>query len=257
MYESYEMNSAEVLSSITNSNRADRIEKLLFSLGVSRVDSRYEQLYKLCEESFSQLEYDIFNEISKEPRLPPKILVERWLPYKEPIRNIIFNKNNETVSAQKVNNLIVQWDSPNVNVQKKVTHLGVEIADPIRYTQEHLNEIIQPIELPIEIKNIKPPNGIILAADYHPVQPPPLSGDVNALSLIDLEKNGLSEYRETLNRFQMGQRSMSADGTEIKIAMEPREVEGDEFIDVLDHLNMVNRGYQFVPKITKSSSYNF
>lgn len=256
MYEQYKSYSTEALTSNSN-NRAERIEKLLFGLGVSRTDSRYENLYRLCEESFSQLEYDIYSEIQKEPRLPAKIIVERWLPYKEPPRNVIFNKTNEPYTVPKVNNLIFQWDSPNVNVNKKVTHLGVERTDPIRYTEEHRGEIIPPVELPIEIKSIKPPAGLVLAADYRPVQPPPLAGDIDALLLVDLDKFGLSEYRDTLNRFKMGERSHSSDGTEIKINMEPRDYETDEFIDVLDHLNLVKRGYQFVPKITKSKSYDY
>lgn len=59
-------------------------------------------------------------------------------------------------------------------------------------------------ELPDFVLDIKPPNGVVLAADYQyngPPSPPELEGDLHALGLIDLERTGLGEYRAQLDRF--------------------------------------------------------
>lgn len=48
--------------------------------------------------------------------------------------------------------------------------------------------------------DIKPPAGVVLAADYQYNQVPELEGDVQAMRLVDLEREGLTEYRAQLQR---------------------------------------------------------
>jgi hypothetical protein len=52
--------------------------------------------------------------------------------------------------------------------------------------------------LPDFVKEIRPPPGLTLASDMRVDGRPLLEGDIDALDLIDLDKEGLSEYRSYL-----------------------------------------------------------
>ena len=54
-------------------------------------------------------------------------------------------------------------------------------------------------ELPEFVRNIKQPDGLVLASDYKYQVVPELEGNIEALKLINLEKEGLTEYKY-LNR---------------------------------------------------------
>ena len=54
--------------------------------------------------------------------------------------------------------------------------------------------------MPDFVLEIQPPQGIVLAADYKYNQVHELEGEVQALKLVDLEKEGLGQYREQLVR---------------------------------------------------------
>lgn len=58
-------------------------------------------------------------------------------------------------------------------------------------------------ELPQFVLDIKSPDGIVLAADYRYRTVHELEGDVDALKLIDLEVEGLSEYKDYLERYSV------------------------------------------------------
>ena len=58
-----------------------------------------------------------------------------------------------------------------------------------------------PSELPQYVLDIKSPEGIVLAANYRYKTMPELEGDVDALKLVDLDSEGLSEYKEYLERY--------------------------------------------------------
>lgn len=51
-----------------------------------------------------------------------------------------------------------------------------------------------------KVTDIKCPDGIALAADHKYKQVHELEGDIEALKLVDLEKEGLSEYKDYLKR---------------------------------------------------------
>ena len=76
-------------------------------------------------------------------------------------------------------------------------------ANPVEYVQRYGSSLKRSIELPTFVKEIKPPAGVILAADttgsstvYE------LEGDVYALNLVDLEREGLVEYRYLLKQIE-------------------------------------------------------
>jgi hypothetical protein len=75
--------------------------------------------------------------VERLPQLPTKpqtVLVERWLPYQQPKRRVIFQaaRQPDTVVA-KPKNVIVKWENVEANVTREIKHLGVIRADPAEY----------------------------------------------------------------------------------------------------------------------------
>jgi hypothetical protein len=71
------------------------------------------------------------------PAKPPNIIVERWLPYKQQKRQVIYEKalsTNDNVTSttdqQTQNNLIIQYANPSVRIEKQMRSLGVVRCDP-------------------------------------------------------------------------------------------------------------------------------
>lgn len=102
----------------------------------------------------------------------------------------------------KPRNVIVQWSPPEVIVKKEIKYLGVLRANPADYVQRYGSSLKYSNELPQFILDIKPPEGIILAADYVQKESThDLVGEIEALNLIDvdtLEKEGLGQYKSLL-----------------------------------------------------------
>ena len=78
--------------------------------------------------------------------------------------------------------------------------MGVSKADPDEYIQLYGNTLTAPNELPQYVLDIELPNDLSLAAEKPAKHVYELEGDLEALKLIDLEKEGLGEYREQLER---------------------------------------------------------
>lgn len=51
---------------------------------------------------------------------------------------------------------------------------------------------------------LKTPDGLVLAADFHNNDVYELEGEVEALKLVDLDREGLAEYRSQLKKFENG-----------------------------------------------------
>ena len=84
-----------------------------------------------------------------------------------------------------------------------VTHLGVVQADPDEYKKMYENELVETTQLPRFLHKIQPPSGIALATQSLPRKQKTtatyeLEGDIEAFKYIDLDKEGLSEYKEYL-----------------------------------------------------------
>jgi hypothetical protein len=66
------------------------------------------------------------------PPIPPKpqnVIIERWLPYREQKRRVIFQNVDEPLFI-KQKNVIIQWDTPNIEVRKEFKDLGIVRANP-------------------------------------------------------------------------------------------------------------------------------
>ena len=138
------------------------------------------------------------------PSKPQSVIIERWLPYKQAKRRVIFQKAQEIDPVlSKPKNVIIQWESPEVQVKKEFKDLGVIRANPHEYVQRYGQTLKTSHDLPSFVLEIKPPSGVVLASDYKYDSKFELEGDIEALKLIDLEREGLSEYRPALNQLEI------------------------------------------------------
>lgn len=135
--------------------------------------------------------------IERLPKIPPKpqaIINERWLPYEKVKRRVIYQPPQPDPVYCKVKNVIVEWDEPCVNVETKIKYLGVVNANPQEYISRYGETLKSVQQFPDILRNIKHEDGVILAADARVESTYELTGDVAALKLVDLQREGLSEY---------------------------------------------------------------
>jgi len=129
------------------------------------------------------------------PTKPQSIITERWLPYAQTKRRVIYQAAPPDPVYCKPRNVIIQWEAPDVVVRQEVKYLGVVNANPVEYVRRYGEQLRVASELPSLVRSIPAPDGLVLAANYsyNPVHE--LEGDVEALRLIDLDSEGLSMYR--------------------------------------------------------------
>jgi hypothetical protein len=134
------------------------------------------------------------------PSKPQNVIVERWLPYAETKRRVIFNKAAEVkAEVATPRNVIVQWEAPSVNVRKEVKYLGVIKANPAEYVQRYGAELKVHTALPQFVLDIKTPSEVgQLAAEYRSSGLYELEGALEGFTFVNLDNEGLSEYREQL-----------------------------------------------------------
>ena len=136
------------------------------------------------------------------PSKPQAVLIERWLPYAQAKRRVIFQRTKEQDAVVvKPRNVIVQWEAPKVQIKRDYKYLGVVRANPADYVARYGSSLKTSQELPQFVLDIKPPQGVVLAADYQYNNIHELEGDVGALKLVDLDREGLSQYRAQVQRW--------------------------------------------------------
>jgi hypothetical protein len=100
----------------------------------------------------------------------------------------------------KPRNVIVQWEAPKVEVKQEFKYLGVIKANPAEYVAQYRDTLKSARELPEFVQHIKNQEGIVLAAE----KPEPtvcafdLEGDVQLMKYVNLDREGLTEYRDIL-----------------------------------------------------------
>ena len=134
------------------------------------------------------------------PAKPQSVLIERWLPYAEVKRRVLFQAAPPDPIVVKPRNTIVQWEAPEVQVRKEFKYLGVVKANPAEYVHTYGLSLRVSNDLPGFVNDIRNPDGIVLAADYRSSGIHELEGDLHALKLINLDQEGLGEYRQYLAR---------------------------------------------------------
>lgn len=91
-----------------------------------------------------------------------------------------------------------------MTIKKEFKDLGVIRANPSEYVARYGSTLKAARELPPFVLEIKPPAGVILAADQQYNTFYELEGDVQALRLVDLDREGLAEYRQFVSRLGTG-----------------------------------------------------
>ena len=113
--------------------------------------------------------------------------------------------------------------------------------------QRYGSSLKRSIELPTFVKEIKPPAGVILAADSGTSTIYELEGDVYALNLVDLEREGLVEYRYLLKQIESPNNVSFAltDGSTMRnssVYIDPPFVKNENNINV----NLLNELYKSI-----------
>lgn len=133
------------------------------------------------------------------PSRPQNVIIERWLPYGEIKRRVIFNKPTQPDPVVvPPRNIIVQWEAPDVTVSKEIKYLGVVRANPAEYVEKYGSTLVT--EMPEFVKEIATPAEVgVLAADYKAKSLVELEGELEGFQYVDLDKEGLGEYRSYLS----------------------------------------------------------
>lgn len=111
----------------------------------------------------------------------------------------------------KPKNVIIQWEPPETTISTRIRDLGTVVADPNEYMRRFGDSVIDSDELPAFVHKMPPPKGERFAADCRQLAPtpPPLYGDLHALRLVDLDREGLAEYKPQLARTATGSRMLA------------------------------------------------
>ena len=118
------------------------------------------------------------------PQPPQDIIVERWLEYGPRARRVVFRPAPRLIPAPAPKNVLIQWDSPNVALNRQFRNLGIAAVSPAQYVAQFGASLVPASAVPALSRGIRPANGARLAAE-HPPHPVRLIGDVAALSLIN------------------------------------------------------------------------
>ncbi|RNA40876.1 hypothetical protein BpHYR1_033626 [Brachionus plicatilis] len=140
----------------------------------------------------------VIERLPQVPAKPQPVIIERWLPYTQMKRRVIFNRNLEPDPVvNKPRNVIIQWEAPQVTIHKQFKYLGIVRANPAEYIQQYGDTIVEAECLPDFVKEIAAPSGLVLASDVKESKKlvHELYGDVEALKYIDLDREGLGEYK--------------------------------------------------------------
>ena len=86
------------------------------------------------------------------------IIVERWLPYKQQKRRVIYQKAAPAPAPAPQKNLIIQWEGTQARVVKEFRNLGIIKADPNTYVQQYGTQLRPTQGLPDFIKGLPTPN---------------------------------------------------------------------------------------------------
>lgn len=141
----------------------------------------------------------VIERLAQLPAKPQSVLIERWLPYKQVKRRVIFRAAPPDPILVKPRNKIVQWETPQIKINQQLEYLGVKRGNPKEYALMFKDKLVNAKDLPEFVLKISTPDGLILAANYKtPTPRNKLDGDVFALKLIDLHKEGLGEYAKNI-----------------------------------------------------------
>ena len=141
----------------------------------------------------------IIERLPPTPAKPPCVLIERWLPYGQQTQRIIFESAKPVCAIPDPKNCIIQWEAPEVEIRTDVKNLGVHEADPREYAARYGSQLVRGDQLPEIAKKYSNQSGVQLAANSRQEQSVNVVGDLQALRLIDLDREGLGHLRSKLS----------------------------------------------------------
>ena len=71
-----------------------------------------------------------------------------------------------------IKNVLIQWESPDVEIIQRFHYLGVEQADPVLYEAIYGRTLVNASQLPPEALRFPTPRGEVLACNSDPNMPP-------------------------------------------------------------------------------------
>lgn len=89
------------------------------------------------------------------PAKPQGALIERWMPYTEVKRRVIYQKPPPEPTFSTQRNQIIQWHSPRIIVKKQIKNLGVVNCSPHEYVARYGNTLKNFYELPQFAKDLR------------------------------------------------------------------------------------------------------
>ena len=130
----------------------------------------------------------IVERLPQQPEQPPNIIIEKWLDYEPQQRRVLYLPPEKVVqqNIQPAKNVLIQWETPNVQIKKEYKDLGYEVVDPYEYAQKYGLQMVDTNQNQVE-----------------------LTGDLHALKYVDLDQLNIkkknevykSEYNKVINTF--------------------------------------------------------
>lgn len=154
-------------------------------------------------ESMSDFDIEKLIELSYKPI---DVILGGCLKLNKVTSRIILNPKPDDPAPPKPKNLIIEWEKMKCVVKERITDLGVEKCDPNEYIEKFGPDLIQAEKMP-EIAH----KAAVEAVEKHGKQLAALNstkyfneleGDLHALALIDLDKEGLGEYKYLLEKLK-------------------------------------------------------
>ena len=129
---------------------------------------------------------------------PQDVIIERWLDYPAQKRRVTYEKPATNLRALPTpENLLINWEAKDeTKTRQRVDFLGVESADPDEYERRFHSELVESDRLPNTFAreiSAQVPHGEQLAAN-HTNSDFQLTGDVDALNLVDRTKVNMNDY---------------------------------------------------------------
>jgi hypothetical protein len=93
----------------------------------------------------------LIERLPKLPEKPQKIIVEKWLPYEKQKlkRRVVYQRSGpDSERFPTPENLLVQWQPPDVKLNKQFNYLGVFETDPNEYKKKYSSELTLAANMP-------------------------------------------------------------------------------------------------------------
>lgn len=140
--------------------------------------------------------------VERLPPIPPKpqqIFLEKWLPFKQQKRRVVYQQPDPDCVLPNPRNLVIQWEAPEVEVTRDYRNLGTQLANPEDYVRRFGSELLRHEEFKQAATRIGAPDNVTVSDSHRELGLPELEGQVEALSLVDISRSELASYAQYLS----------------------------------------------------------